>query len=193
MAQQRRRGAELERALLDAAWAELSERGFGRFTMEAVAARAGTSTPVLYRRWPDRRDLALAAIQHWSGSSPAPAMPDTGSLRGDLVAMLTSASERRAEFAALFSLRMADFFDETGDTPARLRERVLGDYSGVEDFWARAVRRGEVDPAVLTPRVKGLPFDLLRHELMMTLAPVPRATVEEIVDEVVLPVLTRKT
>ena len=53
----RRRGTKLEDALLDAAWEELQEVGYTRLTMEAVAARAGTSKPVLYRRWPNRARL----------------------------------------------------------------------------------------------------------------------------------------
>src|ERR1700742_3539938 len=90
----RRRGAALQEALLDAAWHELTTSGYGRFTMEAVAARAGTSTPVLYRRWPDRRDLALAAIRHYGDRNPV-GVPDTGTLRGDLVAFLREASAKR--------------------------------------------------------------------------------------------------
>jgi len=49
----RRRGAELEAALLDAAWDELQAVGYAGLTMEAVADRAGTSRAVLYRRWPN--------------------------------------------------------------------------------------------------------------------------------------------
>ena len=54
-ASQRRRGIALEEALLDAAWAELTERGYDGFTIDAVAARAGTSRAVLYRRSEERR------------------------------------------------------------------------------------------------------------------------------------------
>jgi len=51
---ERRRGAALEAAILDAAWAELVAAGYAGLTMEAVAARAQTSRPVISRRWPDR-------------------------------------------------------------------------------------------------------------------------------------------
>ena len=57
----RRRGATLEEAILDAAWAELIDHGYAEMTLEAVAKRAGTSRPVLYRRWPSRTKLATAA------------------------------------------------------------------------------------------------------------------------------------
>ena len=50
-AQTRRRGAELEQAILDAAWEQLIAEGYEHFTIDTVAARAQTSKPVLYRRW----------------------------------------------------------------------------------------------------------------------------------------------
>jgi AcrR family transcriptional regulator len=156
--------------------------------MEAVLPGAGTSTPVLYRRWPDRRDLALAAIRHYGDRNPVD-VPDTGTLRGDLVAFLRESSAKRAVVAALFSMQLAEFFDETRATPAQLRDQVLSGRSRVEEIWARAVARGEADPARLTPRVQAVPFDLLRNELMMTQRPVPRKVIEEIVDDVVLPLV----
>jgi len=67
---QRRRGEELEAALLEAAWDELAEVGFGKLTMESVAARARTGVAVLYRRWPRKDDLVLAALRHYGEMRP---------------------------------------------------------------------------------------------------------------------------
>src|SRR3954452_2157895 len=103
MTQVRRRGAALEEALLDAAWAELISNGYAGFTVEAVAERAQTSRAVIYRRWPQRWDLITAAVVHYQERNPVHA-PDTGSLRGDLIAYLRDASLKRAEFAVLFTL-----------------------------------------------------------------------------------------
>src|SRR3954468_3721596 len=99
--EKRRRGAALEEALLEAAWRELVEGGYGRFTVEGVAARAGTSRPVLYHRWPDRSELAIAAVRHFGRVEPV-ATPDTGSVRDDLITLLRDASKSRSELAALF-------------------------------------------------------------------------------------------
>src|ERR1700683_561900 len=97
---QRRRGEELEAALLEAAWAELVEVGFARLTMESVAARAKTGVAVLYRRWPRKDDLVLDAIQHYAATHPVD-VPDTGNLRGDMIAMLSGFSHVRVSFAAV--------------------------------------------------------------------------------------------
>ncbi|WP_371871433.1 TetR/AcrR family transcriptional regulator [Phytohabitans rumicis] len=101
----RRRGQELEDALLDAAWDELAAVGYARFTMEGVAARAGTSRPVIYRRWPNRAELAIAAIRHYGARQPV-ATPDTGSVREDMIVLLRDASASRIVLAALFSVQM---------------------------------------------------------------------------------------
>ena len=61
----RRRGPQLEAALLDAAWEELVHVGYASLTMESVAARAHTGIAVLYRRWPNKDQLVLAAIEHY--------------------------------------------------------------------------------------------------------------------------------
>src|SRR5687768_13562904 len=97
---QRRRGAELEHAVLSAAWDELVAVGYAKLTMESVAARARTGVAVLYRRWANKDQLALAAIEHYRNSHPV-AVPDTGSLSGDLLSLLTSMSEARATFFAI--------------------------------------------------------------------------------------------
>ncbi|MEV4623117.1 TetR/AcrR family transcriptional regulator [Asanoa sp. NPDC049573] len=191
MQSQRRRGQELEDALLQAAWEELLAVGYGGFTIEGVAARAGTSRPVLYRRWPNRADLAVAALRYHGRTEPV-VVPDTGSLREDLIQVLRNAWKGRMELAVLFSVQMGQFFAETGTSPAKLREDFLSSRpqpSGMQRIIDRAVERGEIDPARLTERIASLPSDLLRHEMLMTLAPVPDEVILEIVDSIFLPLV----
>jgi AcrR family transcriptional regulator len=189
---ERRRGKALEDALLDAAWTELLGGGYASFTMEAVAARAHTSRPVLYRRWPNRADLAIAAIRHFSHKHPV-SIPDTGSVRGDLIALLRQLAEDRALIAVFVSLQMSDYFSETNSSLAALRTSVLqGDHSQLAAVLARGVDRGELDRSKLTPRIASLPADLLRHEVLMTLRPVPTAVIAELVDDIFLPLVRTK-
>jgi AcrR family transcriptional regulator len=185
----RRRGPELEDAILAAALAELVEGGYARFTIERVAERAGTSRHVIYRRWATRNELALRALLHDAERNRRP-LPDTGSLRGDVIAMLSQANETRLGLVATFSVQLGTYFTETGTTPGQLREQILGGRARtMEVLVERAVARGEVDPARLTPRLVSLPSDLLRHEALMTLNPVSESTIIEIVDDIFLPLV----
>jgi AcrR family transcriptional regulator len=185
----RRRGAELEDALLVAAWEELFDSGYAGLTFDGVAQRAGTSRPVIYRRWPNKPDLVRAAVQHELVRDRG-TTPDTGSIRGDLLAALRDANERRAGFTALLTYHLGPYFQETGTSPAELRQVLLEDMPSRTDLILdRAVSRGEIDPDRLTARVRTLPFDLYRHEALMTLKPVPDEVIEAILDEVVLPLI----
>ncbi|MFI9509666.1 TetR/AcrR family transcriptional regulator [Nocardia sp. NPDC052566] len=185
----RRRGEALEAAILEATWDELSERGYANLTVDSVAQRAGTSKPVLYRRWADKRKLVEAAVVHRNAVQPI-TPPDTGSLRGDLIATLTELSEKRGPFLAQLGLLLAGYFAETDTGFAELRELILaGRRSGRDEIMRRAIERGELDPAKLTPRIAALPFDLLRGEAMMTQRPVAPEVIEEIVDTIFLPLV----
>jgi AcrR family transcriptional regulator len=189
---ERRRGKALEDAVLDAAWSELLDGGYAKFTMEAVAARAQTSRPVLYRRWPNRADLAVAAIRHNMRKNPVN-VPDTGNVRGDLIGLLQQFSRNRALFVVFFSLQMSGYFSETNTSPADLRKNVLeGHHSQIDVVLARGAERGEIDRSKLTSRIVSLLPDLLRHELLMTLKPVPNAVITAFVDDIFLPLVRSK-
>jgi len=188
----RRHGAELERAILDAAWEQLIAEGYEHFTIDTVAARARTSKPVLYRRWKTRDDLLRDAVRNRGAAHPA-AIPDTGTLRGDLLALLTQANTTRNPMAALVSSMLGSYYNQTGPTPAELREAFMSQRdsaSAVEQVVNRAVERGEVDPARLTPRIIALPFDLFRNEWMMTLKLVPDHVLRQIVDDIFIPLVS---
>ncbi len=185
----RRRGATLEAALLESAWDELMAVGYASFTMEGVAARAHANKTVIYRRWPSRGELVMAALRHHKTSIVA---PDTGSLRDDVLALLRALSERNVELAGVIGVLQAEYYRETGLTPAALRERIPGGNSEImEQFLRRAIDRGEIDAARITPRIARLPIDLVHHEMTMTLAPMTEAALVEIVDTIFLALLRR--
>ncbi|MGC0381187.1 TetR/AcrR family transcriptional regulator [Streptomyces sp. SAI-129] len=187
---QRRRGAALEKALLDAAWEELAERGYARFTMDAVVKRAGTSPPVLYRRWSHRDELARAAVAHALEEARV-ATPDTGSLRGDVLALMREIGTANARLVILMYAHLAGYYQETGTNPGDLLDAARGKSAeALDEVYDRAVVRGEARPERLTERVRSLPFDLLRQEILVTLAPVPDDVVEEIVDTIFLPLVS---
>src|ERR1700689_1994006 len=82
----RPRSEQSHRAILDAANEILEERGFADLTIDEVAHRAGVSKPTIYRRWPPKGTLVFEAFSgDFLGRQP---VPDTGTLRGDLLAAL---------------------------------------------------------------------------------------------------------
>ncbi|AYF99323.1 TetR/AcrR family transcriptional regulator [Protaetiibacter intestinalis] len=184
----RRRGTELEDAILDAVWDEISEKGYGGLTFEGVASRAQTSRAVLYRRWPTREELVLAAIRRLGARTPT-VSPDTGSLREDMLALLRFSNEHRLGMWVVLSVQLAGFYAETGITPAELRTQMLGERpSLVPAILARAAERGEAR-ADVSERVARSAFDLFRSEAILRLGPVPDEVLVEIVDEVFLPLV----
>jgi AcrR family transcriptional regulator len=190
----RRRGAELEDALLQAAWDELVENGYADLTLEAVAQRAGTSRAVLYRRWAGKRELAAAAARHVMVRDRGPMPALTGPLRADLLAVLTWANGTAMRTTIELLAQLGSYLAEEAMTFGEARALMLGGRSTtMRDIFERAAARGEVDLDRLTPRIESLAFDLFRHELIMRSGKVPQATLEEIVDDIVLPLVRARS
>jgi AcrR family transcriptional regulator len=185
----RRRGEQLERALLDAAWHELVDVGFTGLTMESVAARARTGIAVLYRRWANKDELVLAAIDHYGRTRPA-RIPDTGTLRGDLLALLTNVSGAGTMFTTAVAAAFSGLLAGTGLTPVQVRDRLVGNRPlWSEEIFHRAHERGEIDLRRIPPVVLAMPFDLLRHDLLMSLTSPEPERVRTIIDEMFLPLV----
>ena len=81
----RPRDPRLDDALLDAGLEVIMERGYHAATLTEIARRAGVGTPAIYRRWPTKAKLAIEIVVRVSEPEP---IPDTGSIRDDLVAFV---------------------------------------------------------------------------------------------------------
>jgi AcrR family transcriptional regulator len=182
----RRRGKELEDALLDATWVVLERVGYAAVTFEAIAAEAATSKSVLYRRWPTLAELVLTAVIHRAPSSAAGA-PDTGSLGGDLRIVLRRMSDRVTDLVTLAPGLLA----ELPGNPELLesaRRSVFGSRTAlVQAIADQAAARGEIPTAALPAHVLTAPLDLARHELLMSRRPLDQATIDALVDDIALP------
>ena len=77
--------ARTRAVVLDAATEVLSEQGTEGFTVDAVVARSGVAKTTIYRHWPTKDELLLAAMACFARPESA---PDTGTLRGDLLELL---------------------------------------------------------------------------------------------------------
>jgi AcrR family transcriptional regulator len=186
----RRRGAALEKAILDAAWRELAADGYAAFTMEAVASRAQTSRSVIARRWPDRANLTLAAILHLMATHPL-TVPDLGSLRAEMQSLMRQSRDRGLTTGLLAMLQMGDYVRETGVSPGELKHDLLEGESGpLATILARGIDRGEIDAQKLTPRIMSLVPDLLRHEMIMSRGAVSDEVIDEVIDSIFLPLVS---
>ena len=188
---ERRRGARLEDAILDAAWAELVERGYPGLTLEGVAKRAGTSRPVLYRRWPNRTALATAALGRHMAQNPI-VVPDLGCVRDESCLLLRGLSDlaRPDMIRLVFDMQkdLAETRSSLADIRAQLKAQIV-DSDVMQIILGRAIDRGEIAAARLTPRIVSLPTDLARHEILMTFEPLSDQAIQEIVDEIFLPLV----
>jgi AcrR family transcriptional regulator len=159
----RPRDASRDQAILTATFALLRQRGYPGLTIEAVAAEAGVGRPTIYRRWPSKPALVVAALM--DSSRIALPAPDTGSLRDDLIAVqrhqvsLMNSPESRRVTAGL----LADLA-----TDEELAERYVTEYlmprrASVFQVLQRGVDRGELTPEVDFAFV----YDLLVGPLFM--------------------------
>jgi AcrR family transcriptional regulator len=184
----RRRGAALASAILEAVLAELAEVGYARLSVERVAERAGASKASLYRRWPSKVELVMDAVYHLLPDPASP--PDTGSLRGDLLAVMRAVAEQLAGPAgqALGGV----LSDALGDPEKarRVRSYARGSsQAGMREVVRRAIARGEVDPAAVTERRLEAGHAMMRHHFITRGVPIPDDVIVEIVDEVTIPLL----
>ena len=176
---------EREMEILEATLEVLDEVGYDLLTMDAVATRAKASKATLYRRWKGKPELVVAAIMAYKGD---PGIPDTGSLRGDLLAAycgiggldeplaksvltaVVTAMGRDPEFAEVYR---RDF----------IAPKVATSYA----IYERARDRGEVHPdvdlTILAPSLAGI----VLHRAFLLGEAVTAELVGRVLDEVILP------
>ncbi|MFC9129403.1 TetR/AcrR family transcriptional regulator [Streptomyces sp. NPDC057099] len=186
----RRRGAVLERAILDAALDQLSTVGWNGLTMEGVAAGAQTGKAAVYRRWPSKEDLVADALR--AGLPQFDAAPDEGGVREDLLALCLRARD------AMFSrpgVALRSVIHECDTTQAERFHAVI--FEGVveptiqmlREVIERGIQRGEVRsdaangyvfdaiPAMMMYRSKMCGCEWKDHEI------------EEMIDQLMVPLL----
>lgn len=184
----RRRGDALYTAIYQATLDELRAVGYADLTMERVASRARASKGSLYRRWPSRAELVVDAVHNTLPSCGE--LPDTGSVRGDLlgclqgfVRLLNGPSGEAIRGLLAEVIRNPD-----------LREVIQTRFVDpgvmvVLEALRRGAARGEVRTGALTTRIASVGPELLRQHVLVHGTPVPEQVLIEIIDEVVLPLI----
>ena len=175
---------EREREILEATLDVLADVGYDRLTMDAVATRAKASKATLYRRWTNKVSLVIDALLL---QKEAPVLPDTGSLRGDLVhAFCKGGLMDERTVATLASVLTA--LTRDAEFAREFRTRVIGPKVAVSHaIYERAKARGEVradlDVSVFGPALAGM---LLHRAYVFGEAPT-EDLILRIIDQIILP------
>jgi AcrR family transcriptional regulator len=164
----RPRSERSHRAILDAANELLAERGFVDLTIEEIAQRAGVGKTTIYRRWPSKGTLVFEAFAtDYQNRLP---LQDTGSLRGDLLALLRGwirlvkgTVGGRTLVGLIAEVQrdpeLAEIWRERFVGPVRAQHRVMFD---------RAVERGEASPDADPEVLLDLVFGAAYHRLLQS-------------------------
>lgn len=141
----RPRDASIDDDVVDAALRELATGGYAGFSMSAVAEAAGTTRPALYRRWPDKQALIVAAVARLAETAPPPV---TGEPFDDLVAELENFRHciRAAGSLPLAGLMLGSEMDP--DVRAAYLEQIVAPRRArIRALLREGIARGELDAA----------------------------------------------
>jgi AcrR family transcriptional regulator len=185
----RRRDPAKDQKILDAAVEVLAETGFDGMTIDMVASRAGAGKATVYRRWASKNELVLDAVACMKkGDLDSLQIPDTGTLRGDLVSMIRPPTIDDAErklkvMAGLASMlstapELADAANEAIVEPrARINRMLLN----------RAIERGEISSDVDIQLISLISPSMVAYRTLIMRKPVDREFLITLIDGVVLP------
>lgn len=177
---------ERELEILEATLEVLGEVGYDLLTMDAVAACAKASKATLYRRWRSKPELVVAAIMAHKGET---VVPDTGTLRGDLLAAYCGGSGGLNDPLAqsVLSAVVTAMGRDPEFAEVYRRDFIAPKVAVSRAIYERARTRGEVHPdvdlSVLAPSLAGI---VLHRAFLLGDAVTPEL-VERVLDEVILP------
>jgi AcrR family transcriptional regulator len=186
----RRRGAVLERAILDAALEQLSTVGWKGLTMEGVAAGAQTGKAAVYRRWPSKEDLVADALQ--AGLPRLDAAPDLGGVREDLLALCRRSRDAmfsRPGFALRSVIHECDPMQAERFHAVIVEGVVQPMLELLREIVERGIERGEVRADAVNGYVLDAIPAMMMYRSKMCASEWNDQDLEEMIDKLMLPLL----
>jgi AcrR family transcriptional regulator len=167
----------------------LQQNGYDRLTLEAVATTAQASKATVYRRWPSKAELVLAAFIEGVRHSAVP--PDTGTLRGDLLALGEIILEQTHQHSGTIRAVLVEVSNNPALNEAMQHEFIDQRKALLLFVLQQAVNRGEIDGAAISDELWDvLPGYLIFRSIIQNRPP-STDTVRALVDDVLIPSLTR--
>ncbi|MCH9640448.1 MAG: TetR/AcrR family transcriptional regulator [Actinomycetia bacterium] len=167
----------------------LQEHGYDRLTVDAVAASARASKATVYRRWPSKAELVLAAFTEGVRQVVVP--PDTGSLRRDLLGLGTLIRAQAEVHASTISAVLSELPRNPALSEVLQQEFIQQRREVINRVFNQAVDRGEIDSAAISNDIWDVLPGYLVFRFLMPGRPPTDDTVRELVDDVIIPGLTR--
>jgi AcrR family transcriptional regulator len=178
----RPRSTQCDQAIVEATLAILAEEGYAPLTMAGVASRAGVSTATLYRRWDSKEELVIGALATMSEQA-ARDVPDTGSLRGDITAVLTRMTEVLTGPGGRIIEGMLSETIRNKELAESLRARLLQPrFAELGAIFDRAAERGEIPPVADVSIALSLITGPIHQRLLVTGELVNGRVIRELVD-----------
>ncbi|MFZ1175170.1 MAG: TetR/AcrR family transcriptional regulator [Mycobacterium sp.] len=167
----------------------LQEHGYDRLTVEAVASAARASKATVYRRWPSKAELVLAAFIEGVRQVAVP--PDTGTLRGDLLRLGETICQQGRQHASTIRAVLVEVSRHPALNDAMQHQFIDQRKALIQHVLQQAVDRGEIVEAAIVDELWDLLPGYLIFRSITSDRPPTRRTVQVLVDEVILPGLTR--
>jgi AcrR family transcriptional regulator len=184
------RGEARTDAILDSALELMAATGYDRLTIDAVASHAGASKATIYRRWPGKSELVMAALSR--RGAEATAEVDTGDLRGDLVQTLSHMRDSLASQDGAVILGLLNAMRENVALAELVRDHALSaKRSAIARLVRRAVERKELSARADHELASEIASALVFTRILVTGQLLDDAEIVRIVDSVLMPVLTR--
>jgi len=167
----------------------LQEHGYDRLTLDAVATTAHASKATLYRRWPTKAELVIAAFIE--GVRQVAVDPDTGTLRGDLLAIGEQICAHVSTQAGTIRAVLVEI-GRNAELNAVMQEQFLAQKEALmAEVLARAVDRGEIKGTAVTEDLWDMLPGYLIYRFVLSGRVPSSSTVNDLVDNVIIPSLTR--
>ena len=176
--------------ILQAARDELTERGYERMTMAAVAARAGAGKATVYRRWASKAELVIDAVACTADTAlTIDRVPDTGSLAGDLDALRALKHHDEGVWLALAGL-VAEL-PHAPELASVVHERMVRPgVALVRELLERAALRGELTPGMNLDLLATLPPAMIAYRLLVSGEPLDSDFLVRLSHEIFVPLAT---
>jgi AcrR family transcriptional regulator len=184
------RGDARTDAILDATLELMASTGYDRLTIDAVASRAGASKATIYRRWPGKSELVMAALSRHSAAAIAEV--DTGGLRSDLIQTVSQMRDSLASQDGVLILGVLNAMRGNAELAELVRSHVLGaKRSVIARLVARAVKRKELSARADHELASEIASALVFTRILVTGQTLDDAEIVHVVDAVLMPMLTR--